>query len=207
MFTDKTLTQFADEMASASPVPGGGSAAASVGAIGAALVSMVANLTIGREKYRDVEPDMKRLLDQSEALRHRMHDLLEADTQVYSRVMATYKLPRATEAEKAARTAAIQQALKDACAVPMDIARASLAIIELCPEVVAKGNAGVVSDAAVGAVLAAATLESAVLNVEINLASIKDEGFIAVHKSELKTLKEKAMGLKQTVVEASLARF
>ena len=106
--TDQTVVQFLDALASSAPAPGGGSAAALSGALGAALVSMVCNLTLGKAKYADVQDEISALVEQSEALRHLLIDLLEADVKVYSGVSRAYKMPRKTREEKAARTATIQ---------------------------------------------------------------------------------------------------
>jgi len=200
-FTEKSLRQFVEELASGAPVPGGGSAAALTGATGAALVSMVCNLTVGREKFRDVEAEMQEVLAKSDALHRRLLDLLEADTRVYSQVMSAYRLPRAADAEKRARTAAIQEALKAACQVPLDTARACAQVIELCPAAAEKGNVSAVSDVGVGAILAAAALESAGLNVMINLASIRDAEFVEAARREMDRLQASALALKSEVVK------
>ncbi len=200
-FTEKSLREFIAELASGAPVPGGGSAAALAGATGAALVSMVCNLTVGREKFRDVEPDMRVILAKSDALHRRLLDLLEADTQVYSQVMAAYKRPRTTDAEKKERAAAIQEALKAACQVPLDTARACAEVVELCPEAAEKGNVSAVSDVGVGAILAAAALESAGLNVMINLASIKDPAFVDAARRQMDELQARTLALKGEVVK------
>ncbi len=207
MFTEKTVRQFTDELASGAPVPGGGSGAALAGALGAGLVSMVGNLTVGREKYQAVEAEMRAMLERSEALRQRMLDLLEADTQVYSQVMAAYRLPRASDAEKKARTAAIQEALKAACQVPLEAARTCGQIIDLCPAAAEKGNVNAVSDVGVGAILAAAALESAILNVKINLAAIKDAAYVEAVRQEVDQLQTAKLALKDEVVLAVEAKL
>ncbi|MBI4318293.1 MAG: cyclodeaminase/cyclohydrolase family protein [Chloroflexi bacterium] len=172
------MRQFVDDLASSAPAPGGGSVAALSGALGAALISMVCNLTIGKEKYKDVEADVKGILERSEKLRRELMDLLEADTQLYGKVIAAYRLPKNTDEEKNARLAAIDQALKEACGVPMQIAAACAELIELCEPAVQKGNVGAISDVGVGVLMAQAGLESATLNVKINLGSIKDAEFV-----------------------------
>lgn len=200
MFTEKTLSQFCEELASGAPTPGGGAAAALAGATGASLVGMVCNLTVGREKYRAVELELQTILRQSDALRQQLLDLLEADARVYSQVMAAYRLPRGTDDEKRARTSAIQGALKAASEVPLSIARACGRVLDLCPAVAEKGNVNAVSDAGVGAILAASALESAALNVAINLASIKDAEFVTATRSEVESLKREKLALRDQVV-------
>ncbi len=207
MLSDKSVNIFLDELASAAPAPGGGSAAALAAAVGAALVSMVANLTVGKQQYAQVQGDIQRILDRSEYLRHRCVELLEADVAVYTQVSAAYKLPRETEGEKEARSAAIQQALKNATAVPMDLAEACVEILRLCPESAEKGNVRAVSDVGVGALMAEAALRAAALNVLINLGSIKDEEFVRTGKARLHALLEGQAELKEQVmrdVEAKL---
>jgi len=175
--TDKTVTEFLHALASSAPAPGGGSVAALAGALGAALVSMVCNLTLGKKKYASVQDDITTLVARSEALRRELTDLLEADVQVYTGVSAAYKLPRETEEEKAARSAAIQEALKQATMVPIEVAEACVKVLDLCMPVAEKGNVGAVSDAGVAALMAEAALRSAALNVIINLEAIQDKAF------------------------------
>ena len=121
MLTEKAVSQFLDELASNSPAPGGGSVAALAGAAGAALASMVCNLTIGKKKYVDVQGEMVAVLQQTEALRNELAALIDKDTEVFNTVMAAYGLPKGTEQEQAARTAAIQEATKSATLVPLQV--------------------------------------------------------------------------------------
>ncbi len=190
MLTEKPVTTFLDELASSAPAPGGGSVAALSGALGAALVSMVCNLTVGKKKYADVQEDIKTLLAQSEALRQELVELLESDVQVYTEVSKAMKMPRATEEEKAARTAAMQKALKAATDVPMQVAEACVEVMELCRPAAEKGNVNAVSDAGVAVLMAEAGLRSAALNVLINLAWIKDQAFVAENRARLNALLE-----------------
>jgi formiminotetrahydrofolate cyclodeaminase len=198
-FLDRPLGVFLDELASSAPVPGGGSTAALAGALAAALVSMVGNLTLGRRRYADVQVEVSAILDRSEALRFRLADLLQEDTQVYGSLSSAYGLPRDTEEQKAARTEAIQCALRDAEGVPMRIAEACTEVLDLCSPMAEKGNRLAVSDAGVAALLAEAGLRSAALNVLINLAYIKDEGFVARERARLDRLLEDKSELKEQV--------
>jgi formiminotetrahydrofolate cyclodeaminase len=184
-FLDRSVVQFLDELASSAPVPGGGSTAALTGALAAALVSMVGNLTVGKKRYASVEEEVKALLHRSESLRQRLAKLLESDTQVYGSLSRAYKLPRNTEEQKAVRTAAIQTALKEAEAVPMQIAEACVEVLDLCAPMAEKGSRLAVSDAGVAALLAEAGLRSAALNVLINLAYIRDEDFVRLEQAKL----------------------
>lgn len=185
MYLSKPMSQFLDDLASSAPAPGGGSVAALSGALGAALISMVCNLTIGKEKYKDVEADVKAILDRSESLRRELTELMDADTQLYGKVIAAYRLPKNTEEEKAARLAAIDKALKEACSVPMRIAGCCAELVELCVPAAAKGNVGAISDIGVAVAMAEAGLVSAGLNVKINLGSIKDTDFVEKGAAEL----------------------
>ncbi len=178
-YTDKRVTEFLDLLACKDPTPGGGSGAALGGALGAALVSMVCNLTIGKKGYEDVEPTMRDVLARSEALRAELPLLLEQDTQVYSRVMEAYRLPRRTDAEKAARQSAMQAALREATEVPLAIAEHCAQVVDLALPAAEHGNTWAVSDAGVGALLAEACMHAALLNVSINLASIEDAAYLA----------------------------
>jgi formiminotetrahydrofolate cyclodeaminase len=199
--TQQTVTDFLDALASNAPAPGGGSVAALSGALGAALVSMVCNLTLGKKKYAAVQDDIAALVAQSEALRHRLTDLLEADVEVYTGVSAAYKMPRKAPEEKAARSAAIQEALKAAAQVPLDVAAACVEVLELCTQTAEQGNLNAVSDAGVAALMAEAGLRSAALNVIINVNAIKDEVFSAKLQGELDALLEGRSALKEEVYD------
>lgn len=201
MLTEKPVTAFLDELASSAPAPGGGSVAALSGALGAALVSMVCNLTGGKKKYADVQEDIKALLAQSEALRKELVELLEADVQVYTEVSRAMKMPRATEEEKAARTAAMQKALKAATDVPMQVAEACVEVMDLCRPAAEKGNVNAVSDAGVAVLTAEAGLRSAALNILINLAWIKDEAFVAENRAKLDALLEGKPAMRDEVYQ------
>jgi formiminotetrahydrofolate cyclodeaminase len=177
MYIDQSLRHFMDKLASKSPEPGGGSVAALTGALGAALVSMVANLTLGKEKYKDVQPQVELMLQESEQLRTDLQDLVQKDTEAYGALSAVYKMPKNTDEEKAARTASMQGALKLACQVPFEIGLTSLEVAKLAERAADIGNVGAVSDAGVAVLLAQACAQSAALNVKINVNSIKDEAY------------------------------
>lgn len=185
MSNNQTIQTFLDELASSASTPGGGGAAALAGAMGAALVSMVCNLTIGKEKFADVEAPMKDIRDRVEKLRTQLTQMMAEDVAAFNTVMAAYRLPKNTDEEKAARTAAIQDASKKATMVPLAAARASAEVIDLCRPVAEMGNPNVVSDAGVAVLCAQAGLKSAALNVLINLGAIKDEAFVTRYRAEL----------------------
>ncbi|HWN30156.1 MAG TPA: cyclodeaminase/cyclohydrolase family protein [Burkholderiales bacterium] len=177
MIKDDSIQKFLDELAGSSSTPGGGSAAALMGAAGAALVSMVCNLTIGKKNYADVEPEMRDVLRQSESLRHRLTGMINDDVAAFNQVMAAYDLPKNNEEEKARRAAAIQRALTHATQVPLNCAQACSEVMQLAKRAAEKGNVNVVSDAGVAVLAACAGLKSAALNVYVNTAAIKDEEF------------------------------
>ncbi len=188
MSNNLTIHTFLDELASSASTPGGGGAAALSGAMGAALVSMVCNLTVGKEKFAGVEPQIQEILGKSEALRAQLTQMIEDDVAAFNTVMAAYRLPKATNEEKAARTAAIQEASKKATLVPLAAARACAQVIDLCRPAAEMGNPNVVSDAGVAVLCGQAGLKAAALNVLINLSAIKDEAFVAQHRAELDQL-------------------
>jgi formiminotetrahydrofolate cyclodeaminase len=186
--TEKPVTTFLDELASSAPAPGGGSVAAFAGALGAALVSMVCNLTLGKKGYEDVQDDIEALLGNSEALRQELADLLEADVSAYTGYSKAAKMPRATDEEKAERAEAMLAALKVATDVPLAIAEAAVKVMDLCTPAAEKGNKWAVSDAGVAVLMAEAALRSAALNVLINLGTLKDEEFVADRRAKLDRL-------------------
>src|SRR4030066_2429426 len=201
MLIDKKINNFLDELASNSPTPGGGSVAALAGALGAGLISMVGNLTIGKKKYEDVEEDIKKIISSSEKLRYELSQLLEEDVKVFNNFMATYKMPKETEDEKKIRTEKIQESRIEAAKVPLKVAYKCLDILTLSQQVAEKGNINVVSDAGVAALMADAALESAILNVKINLRMIKDEKVRTELSSSIKEILLKEKGQKEKVLE------
>ncbi len=182
---DKSIQNFIDELASKAPTPGGGSAAAIMGAQAAALISMVCNLTIGKPNYAGGEVEMQALLEKSEAIRAVLTGLIEEDIKVFERLMATYRLPKDIEQEKLSRSLAIQSVLKEATLVPFACAKACAEIIVLSRVAAEKGNLGVISDAGVAVMAAYGALKSAALNVYINAGGLKDRSFAEEKLAEL----------------------
>ena len=188
MLVKMTVEDFIDQLASATPTPGGGSASALAGAMAAAMVEMACNLTVGREKFREVEEQMQTVLLRARELRKEMMDAVDEDTESYDSVGQAYKLPKATDEEKAARTDAIQKALQGACEVPLKVARAASEAAQLAEIALKKSNPNVASDARVARLLADAAREGAIANVEINIGSITDSAFVARMEEGLKGL-------------------
>jgi formiminotetrahydrofolate cyclodeaminase len=170
-----TVNDFLEQLASAAPAPGGGSASALAGALAAALVNMVANLTQGKEKFAADEEYMSQLIQAAAVVRRQLAELMEEDTLAFQQVMAAFKLPRETAAEKEHRQARIQGTMIHAAQVPLKTAETALRVLELSQIAAEKGNPSAVSDAGVAALLAQAAVEGAALNVKINLGSIKDQ--------------------------------
>ena len=175
---DKSIQLFLEELASKSPTPGGGSVSALMGAQAAALVSMVCNLTIGKEKYAEVESVMITLLGEAEALREKLMTLIAADVDTFNNLMSAYALPKESDAEKTRRSEVIQQALKLATQVPLECARACAEVVKLSRIAAQNGNLVVISDAGAAVMSAYGGLKSASLNVYINTNNLKDSDFV-----------------------------
>jgi formiminotetrahydrofolate cyclodeaminase len=201
MTTNSSIVTFLDDLASERPTPGGGGAAAVCGAIGAALVSMVANLTIGKKNYEAVWEDLEAVNAKAEALRAELTGAIEADAVAFNSVMAAYGLPRATEEEKAKRAASIQAALKDATLAPLRAVRACFEVILLAAAAAEKGNLNVISDAGVAVLAANAGLRGAALNVFVNAKAIKDRDFAENHIAEVNALLAQAAELTEPVYQ------
>ena len=207
MYIDQPLRYFLDQLAGSSPVPGGGSVAALVGALGAGLVTMVGSLTSGKEKYQNVQSQIEELLKQSESLRVEMQNLIQKDTEVFSALSAVYKMPRSTDAEKAARTAKMQEALKNACQVPFDIGVKSLEVAKIAKRAAEIGNVAAVSDAGVAVLLSRACAQSAALNVKININSIKDQAYNSSTWSKMQGILGEVDSLEKSVMEITYQKL
>ena len=207
MITQRSVGTFLDELASGAPTPGGGSAAAIMGAMGAALVSMVCNVTIGKKGLEAVEPEMKLVRDESEKLRLRLTAMVSEDVAAFDGLMAAYRLPKATEEERSRRAAAIQESLRAATETPLACARACAEVVALSKRAGEKGYAGVISDAGVGVLAANTALRSAALNVYINAPSLKDRAFADAATSELERLLETCARESELVFELVRSRL
>lgn len=200
LLIDMTLTQFTDELAADSAAPGGGSVAALSGALGASLVSMVCRLTIGKKGYEEYEDEVKEVLVESDRLRRSLLNAIDIDAKAFDKVMDAFAAPKGTEEEKAARRDLIQTAFKGACESPRDTAIACLQVLRLCARIAEKSNTNAASDLGVAASAALAGLESAVMNVFINLSSIKDEDYVYDMETQMETLHEEGAILKAGVL-------
>jgi methenyltetrahydrofolate cyclohydrolase len=188
MIKQSSIERFLDELASRKATPGGGSAAAVMGAMAAALLSMVCNLTIGKTKYRDVEGELNAVLARTEQLRGQLAEMIEEDVESFGAVIAAYAMPRKTQEELALRAQAIQAALKEATQVPLRCCRVCCEIIDLSAVAAQKGNTNVLSDAGVAVLAAHAAVRSGALNVMINVKAITDHQFVTHQVAELDKL-------------------
>lgn len=190
LFKDMAVGQFMDKLASDAAAPGGGSAAAMAGTMGCSLISMVANLTIGKEKFKKHEEQVKEILVKSEKLRERLVSAADEDAKAFNSVMDALKMPKETDEEKAKRKEMLQQAFKGAATKPMEIGQMCVDVLGLAWELHDKSNPHALSDIGVGALMAYAGLEGAILNVEINIPSIKDEDFVEEMKEKIEQLRK-----------------
>ena len=175
---DLSLSDFTSELASSSPAPGGGSASALAGALSASLSSMVANLTIGKKGYEKHFDEMSEIAGQAQQLRKDLITLIDADSESFNDFLCAMKLPKQTDEEKVIRSQKIQQALKKSSEIPMQIAQKSFLIFDLAEKALSNGNQNAVTDALVSVMLARTAVLGALLNVRINLQSIKDQTFV-----------------------------
>ncbi len=204
---DLSIKNFIEELASKSPAPGGGSVAALSGTLSTALTSMVCHLTIGKDKYQHFEDEIKTVLNQTQQLQQRLLQLIDEDTTAFNDVMQAFKLPKETDEQKQKRSNSIQKGYKKAAQVPLETARTCAKILDLGLVIAEKGNKNSITDAAVSALMAQAGVESAILNVKINLGAIKDTTFTSDISSQLTALQKDAKTKKDTIlhiVEQSL---
>lgn len=206
-FEETTIKAFIDELASNSPAPGGGSVAALCGSLAAGLEAMVANLTLGKEKYRTGWDKMHKVLEEGEKLRAEFISLMNEDTESFNLFMQALKMPKETEEQKASRKAAMGEASKAATAVPLRTLESCVKAAELSFVAAKYGNSNAVSDAGVAALLAEAAGKAASYNVKINLPGIADEAFAKEYRERMeKALAEVVKHADETakLVEAAL---
>jgi len=176
-YVNRTLRKYLDDLAAKKPAPGGGSAAALVGATAVALLSMVANFTIGKPKYRKFQKDIKKSLKESEKIRKKLLELVDLDVITYNKVARNKKKSLTI----------YQKSLKEATIVPVKITELSFQALKLCPVLARKGNKYLISDVHVAKSLLGAAIKSAIVNVKINLPYIKDKKFVSKIKRQLKS--------------------
>lgn len=201
MLTELTTKEFINKVIGNDPVPGGGSVSALNGALATSLAAMVANLTIGRKKYAEVNEIMEDLSVRFAELSEKLIADVDRDSEAYDRVFAAFKLPKETEEEKEIRAAAIQHETIYAAQVPMEVARTVHSILPMIDVVARKGNANAVTDACVAMMCARTAILGALLNVRINLTSIKDEKFVHEMKEEADMIEKTTIAEEQKVLE------
>lgn len=198
---DLAVKEFIDKVTGNDPVPGGGSVSALNGSLAASLAAMVANLTVGRKKYAEVNDEMEELSARLTGLSAQLLNDVDRDAEAYDRVFAAFKLPKETNEEKAVRTEAIQRETKYAAEVPMEVARTAHAMLPLIDTVARKGNSNAVTDACVAMMCARTAVLGALLNVRINLTSITDEAFVKEMSAEAERLERETLAAEQQVLE------
>lgn len=187
MYIDESIQHYLDELASAQPTPGGGSASALSGALGAALASMVCRLTPGKAGYEEVQTEIEHIWEQTEQLRARFAQLMQEDIVAYGRLSSAYRMPRATDEERVERAAIIQKQLAEAARVPLEVVECAAKLTRLCQRLAEIGNVTVLSDILAGTALARAASEGAASMVRINLRSLKDTGLAGELEHRLTT--------------------
>lgn len=197
---------FLDALAAATPTPGGGSAAAQAGAMGAALVAMVARLTIGKKKYIEVEAQMNEILIQAERLRHELTEAVEEDSAAFTNVLTAFKLPRESPEQQQQRSIAIEQASLQAARVPLEVAQKAVTVMALAERCALLGNLNAISDAASAASLAYAALISAGYNVQININGLSDKDARDNLLSQVQALEARARKLEKEVHRTMVER-
>ena len=192
MLANLKITEYLEEAAAGTAVPGGGSVAALNAALAAGLTAMVANLTIGKKGYEAVAEEMNDIANKTTELREKLTAAIDRDAEAYSEVMAAFKLPRATNQEKELRKLAIQKAFKHAALVPMEVANQAVKVLDLAGRAVAGGNKNAVTDGLVAAMNARTAALAALYNVKINLGSIDDDEFVKKLTREINDLEQQA---------------
>lgn len=189
------VTEFVNLMASDAPAPGGGSAAALEGALGAALTAMVCALTVGKKKYADVQDLAAESMEKANDLKARFVDVMDRDTEAFNAVSAVFAMPKETDVEKAARKAAMQEALKGCTKTPFEMMQLACETLELTRSLVGRLNASAASDLGCSALALRAAIQGAWLNVLINISGITDEAFAAEYRANGQALLDKALPL------------
>lgn len=201
MLSELQLTDFLNKVAGSDPVPGGGSIAALNGALASALAGMVARLTLGKKGYEAHEELMQHIASITDEQLMAFTADIDRDSEAYNRVFACFKMPKTTDEEKVARSAAIQEATKYAAIVPMQVARGAYELMDMIADTACLGNQNAVTDACVAMMSARSAVLGALLNVRINLGSIKDKEFVLGMQAEADELEAKAVEKEQELLK------
>lgn len=202
MLVDLTVKDFLAKIAGNDPVPGGGSVAALNGAIASALTAMVANLTLDKKGYEVHQELMKHISMMADQQLDQFVSDVDRDSEAYNGVFECFKRPKTTDEEKAARSAAIQEATKYAANVPMQVARNAVKLMDIISDVAHLGNQNAITDACVAMMAARSAVLGALMNVRINLGSLKDADFVAQMKAEAAELEREACARETELLEA-----
>jgi formiminotetrahydrofolate cyclodeaminase len=201
MFENDTLKQFADKTAASDAVPGGGSVSALAGALAAALSAMVAGLTLSKEAFAAVAPQMETLRRDAADLQSKLLAAVDRDSESYQAVLAAFRLPKGTQNEIQSRKAAVREAFKGACRVPLQVAEMAGQVADLAVQAARDGNRDLITDACVSALLARAAGLGALVNVRVNLAAIKDADLTARMDQKIKQIKQDILEKEREVLE------
>ncbi|HHU33255.1 MAG: cyclodeaminase/cyclohydrolase family protein [Zhaonellaceae bacterium] len=204
---DLSYRKILEDSASSSPTPGGGSVSAMVGCLGAAMVAMVGNLTVGKEKYKEYESQVKVILEKAYDIISKLENLVDEDMAAFDGFMSVLRMPKDTDEQKKTRAEKMQEALKKATDTPLEIARVCLESLKIAEELSAFGNKTAISDVGVGAYVAEAALNSVLLSVDINIPSIKDIAYVEKANAEKERLMAEAKELKEKAVSQVLERM
>ena len=200
MYLNRPLREFLSDTSSRSPTPGGGSVSALTGALGASLLCMVANFTLGKKKYREVEGEVREILKEAEKLKDKLTTMIQQDIEAYQRLSQAMQASRDNSSVKKGRARILEDSLKEASEVPLRIAQLSYQLIKLGERLLSKGNPNLITDTGIGVLLGEAALQSAALNVEINLISIKDEELREDKRMALSTLLSEGKRVREEVL-------
>lgn len=200
MYLDRPLKNFIEDTCSSTPTPGGGSVAALTGVLGSSLLCMVGNFTEGKKKFESVQGEIKEILGELESFTSKLSDLIQEDISAYQNFKRASSMPKNTAQEKEDRSKSLQKALRRAAQVPLETAEFSFKLLKVANRLLTIGNPNLISDVGVGAILARAALESAVLNVEINLSYIKDQEFVGRVRKSLQSLLDESKSLTEEIV-------
>jgi len=199
--TDMTLTDFTQLLSSDAPAPGGGSAAALEGALGTALLRMVAALTIGKKNYEQYQELMEEILQKADGIKNNFIDVIDRDTEAFNGVSAVFSMPKESAEEKAARTQAMQDALKACTKTPYEMMSYALEALRLTKMALGNSNANAASDLGVAALSLKAAMQGAWLNILINIGGIKDEKFVASYRYDGEQILAQALPLADEIYE------
>ncbi len=200
MYLNRPLREFLSDTSSRSPTPGGGSVSALTGALGASLLCMVANFTLGKKKYREVEGEVREILKEAEKLKDKLTTMIQQDIEAYQRLSQAMRASRDNSLVKEGRARILEDSLEEASEVPLRVAQLSYQLIKLGERLLSKGNPNLITDTGIGVLLGEAALQSAALNVEINLISVKDEEFREDKRIALSTLLSEGKRVREEVL-------